>query len=116
MSDEKSIKLFKAAKELNIGTGTIVDFLGGKGFKVEKHPNTILDGEMYDTLLKEFAADKIIKEEAKQIHIGKIRRDEPGQPPEKPLETTPRPRSKDFEQEEILIKNVGHLPSQPAEK
>ena len=50
MSDDKSIKLFKAAKELNIGTGTIVDFLGGKGFKIEKHPNTILDGEMYNKI------------------------------------------------------------------
>jgi translation initiation factor IF-2 len=31
MSEDKSIKLFKAAKELNIGTGTIVDFLAWKG-------------------------------------------------------------------------------------
>ena len=112
MSDDKSIKLFKAAKELNIGTGTIVDFLGGKGFKVEKHPNTILDGDMYNTLLKEFAADKIIKEEAKQISIGKIRKEEPGHTPEKPNE--PR-RSRDFENEEILIKNSGGFTT-PVEK
>ncbi|WP_426669587.1 translation initiation factor IF-2 [Mucilaginibacter sp. McL0603] len=112
MSDDKSIKLFKAAKELNIGTGTIVDFLGGKGFKLEKHPNTILDGEMYNTLLKEFAADKIIKEEAKQISIGKIRKEEPGHIPEKPSETR---RSRDFENEEILIKNSGHFTA-PVEK
>ncbi|MCJ8211957.1 translation initiation factor IF-2 [Mucilaginibacter sp. RS28] len=115
MSEDKSIKLIKAVKELNIGMGTIVDFLAAKGYKVEKSPLAKLDGEMYNVLLKEFAADKIIKEEAKQIHIGKIRRDEPGQNPEKPFEN--RPRSKDFEQDEILIKNAGHAPAvTPAEK
>ena len=67
MSDDKSIKLFKAAKELNIGTGTIVDFLASKGYKIEKSPMAKLNGDMYGALLKEFAFDKSIKEEAKQI-------------------------------------------------
>jgi translation initiation factor IF-2 len=113
MSDDKSIKLIKAVKELNIGMGTLVDFLATKGYKVDKHPMAKLDNDMYTTLLKEFAVDKIIKEEAKQISIGKIRKEEPGQAPEKPVE--PR-RSRDFENEEILIKNTGHFSSAPAEK
>ena len=110
MSEDKSIKLIKAVKELNIGMSTIVDFLGKKGFKVEKQPMAKLDSDMYSALLKEFSADKDEKEKAKQINIGKIRRDEPGQMPEKPQE--PRPR--DFENKEILIKNTGS--SAPAEK
>jgi translation initiation factor IF-2 len=105
MSEDKSIKLFTAAKELNIGTGTIVDFLATKGYKVQKHPTTQLDSDMYSALLKEFAVDKIIKEEAKQISIGKIRKDEPAQFPEKPIENR---RSRDFENEEILIKGIGN--------
>ena len=114
MAEGKSIKLFTAAKELNIGTGTIVDFLATKGFKVQKHPTTQLDSDMYNALLKEYAVDKIIKEEAKQISIGKIRKDEPGQSPEKPIEYR-RPR--DFENQEILIKNTGHHYNTPiAEK
>src|ERR1700761_8121360 len=112
MSEDKGIKLFKAAKELNIGIGTIVEFLGAKGYKMERNPNASLDSDMYTTLLKEFAADKIIKEEAKQINIGKIRKDEPGQTSERPNE--PR-RSRDFENEEILIKNAGHF-APPADK
>jgi translation initiation factor IF-2 len=72
MSEDKSIRLIKAVKELNIGMNTIVDFLASKGYKVEKQPMAKLDSDMYTTLLKEFAADKIIKEEAKQINIGKI--------------------------------------------
>jgi translation initiation factor IF-2 len=113
MSEDKSIKLIKAVKELNIGMGTIVDFLASKGYKVEKQPMAKLDNDMYTTLLKEFAVDKIIKEEAKQISIGKIRKEEPGQAPEKPAEQR---RSRDFENEEILIKNTGHFTSVPAEK
>jgi len=93
MPEDKSIKLFTAAKELNIGTGTIVDFLATKGYKVQKHPTTLLDGDMYGALLKEFAVDKIIKEEAKQISIGKIRKEEPAPFPEKPVEHR---RSRDF--------------------
>jgi translation initiation factor IF-2 len=113
MSEDKSIKLIKAVKELNIGMGTIVDFLATKGYKVEKQPMAKLDNDMYTTLLKEFAVDKIIKEEAKQISIGKIRKEEPGQAPEKPIENR---RSRDFENEEILIKNTGHFTSAPADK
>ncbi|WP_183575489.1 translation initiation factor IF-2 [Mucilaginibacter sp. X5P1] len=112
MSEDKSIKLFKAVKELNIGMGTIVDFLATKGYKVEKQPMAKLDNDMYNALLKEFAFDKSIKEEAKQISIGKIRKDEPGQA-EKPAEFR---RSRDFENEEILIKNAGNYAPHPTEK
>jgi translation initiation factor IF-2 len=110
MSEDKSIKLFKAVKELNIGMGTIVDFLATKGYKVEKQPMAKLDNDMYSALLKEFAVDKSIKEEAKQISIGKIRKEEPGVTPDKPAETR---RSRDFENEEILIKNAGNYTAPP---
>jgi len=115
MSEDKSIKLIKAVKELNIGMGTIVDFLATKGYKVDKQPMAKLDNDMYNTLLKEFAVDKSIKEEAKQISIGKIRKDEPDVTPDKPVETR---RSRDFENEEILIKNAGNYaaPAAPVEK
>src|SRR6185503_1019600 len=113
MSEDKSINLIKAVKELNIGMGTIVDFLATKGYKVQKQPMAKLDSDMYATLLKEFAVDKIIKEEAKQISIGKIRKEEPGHFPEKPVENR---RSRDFENEEILIKNIHHFTPPAAEK
>lgn len=102
MSEGKNTNLLKAAKELNIGLNTAVEFLGKKGHKVEARPNTKLTDEMYDILLKEFQGDKIVKEEAKQIVIGKIRRDDIPVNNEKAEPQS----SKDFEQEEILIKNV----------
>ncbi|MES2446201.1 MAG: translation initiation factor IF-2 [Bacteroidota bacterium] len=112
MSDDKAVILFKAAKELNIGIATAVDFLGKKGFAVENKPTTKLSKEMYDTLMKEFQGDKIVKEEANQIVIGKIRRDEP-----EAAEKAPEVPSKkqDFENEGILIKNL-HSYTPPAEK
>jgi translation initiation factor IF-2 len=103
MSDDKPIILIKAIKELNIGMGTAVEFLNKKGFAAEKSPMFKLTGEMYNALLKEYQGDKIVREEAKQIVIGKIRRDEPET--EKPVEAPKK--NADFEKnEEILIKNA----------
>ena len=106
MSEDKSIKLFKAAKELNIGTSTIVGFLGGKGYKIENKPTTKLEPEMYDALLKEFQGDKNIKEEAKQISIGKIRKEETVHVAEKPAAFS----GKSVEHQEVLIKNANNYP------
>ncbi|MBO9676165.1 MAG: translation initiation factor IF-2 [Sphingobacteriaceae bacterium] len=103
MSDDKPIILIKAIKELNIGMGTAVEFLNKKGFSAEKSPMFKLTGDMYNALLKEYQGDKIVREEAKQIVIGKIRRDEPET--EKPVEAPKK--NTDFEKnEEILIKNA----------
>jgi len=67
---------------------------------------------MYNALLKEFQGDKIVKEEANQIVIGKIRRDEP-EVTEKVAEA-PR-KNVEFENEGVLIKNL-HSYTPPAEK
>ncbi|WP_367865129.1 translation initiation factor IF-2 [Pedobacter sp. WC2423] len=103
MSDDKPIILFKAVKELNVGIATAVEFLEKKGFSVENKPTTKLSRDMYNALLKEFQGDKIVKEEANQIVIGKIRRDEP----EVTEKVTDAPRKNvEFESEGILIKNL----------
>ncbi|MBG6235098.1 translation initiation factor IF-2 [Pedobacter sp. CAN_A7] len=112
MSDDKPIILFKAVKELNVGIATAVEFLEKKGFSVENKPTTKLSKDMYDALLKEFQGDKIVKEQADQIVIGKIRRDEPDvieKAPEAPQKNV------EFENEGILVKNL-HSYSPPAEK
>ena len=112
MSDDKAIILFKAVKELNVGSSTIIEFLGKKGFTVENKPTTKLTKEMYDALLREFQGDKIVKEEANQIVIGKIRRDEPEVAEKAP--EAPR-KKQEFENEGILIKNLQTY-SPPVEK
>src|SRR5690606_29346931 len=107
MTEGKSINLLKAAKELNIGIGTAVDFLSKKGFDVESKPNTKLSSELYDILLREFQGDKNAKDEAKQIVIGKIRRDEPTLENTAADQESISSKSEEFTGgDEILIKNV----------
>ncbi|MNJ97335.1 Translation initiation factor IF-2 [compost metagenome] len=112
MSDDKPIILFKAVKELNVGIATAVEFLEKKGFSVENKPTTKLSRDMYNALLKEFQGDKIVKEEANQIVIGKIRRDEP-EVTEKVAEAPKK--NVEFENEGILIKNLNAY-TPPVEK
>lgn len=68
MSDQPAtVRLSKAAREFNIGVITILEFLAKKGYSVDKDPNSKLSQEMYFLLVKEFAPEKHIKEEARKI-------------------------------------------------
>ena len=62
-------RLSKAAREFNIGIKTVVDFLTKKGFAISNDPNSKLSQEMYALLMKEFASEKHVKEEAKKIGL-----------------------------------------------
>ena len=105
MTEGKSTNLLKAAKELNIGISTAVDFLKDKGFDVEAKPTTKLSAEMYDVLSRKFQGDKIAKDEAKQIVIGKIRREEaPSSGSFAPAQESATSKNDEVENE-ILIKN-----------
>ncbi|MEM6963212.1 MAG: translation initiation factor IF-2 N-terminal domain-containing protein, partial [Bacteroidota bacterium] len=63
-------RLVKIAKELNVGTTTIVDYLNDNGFEIENKPTAKVSDEMYDELLKEFQKSIAIKEQADQLIIG----------------------------------------------
>ena len=77
MSEVKTHRLASAAKELNVGTSTIVDHLHAKGFKdVANSPNTKLTEEQYEILLREFRSDMVAKEKAEAINIGKRKEEE----------------------------------------
>lgn len=62
--------LFKIAKELNVGTTTVVDFLNQSGFEIENKPNAKITDEMYLRLLKEFQKSIDDKEASKHVSIG----------------------------------------------
>lgn len=68
MAGRKFYRLFKVAKELNVGTGILVDHLQQKGHDVDSSPNTKIPGDLYDLLLKEFASEKLMKEKAELIN------------------------------------------------
>lgn len=63
-------RLVKIAKELNVGTTTIVEHLTNRGFDIENKPTAKITDEMYAELLKEFSKSIAIKEQADQLVIG----------------------------------------------
>ena len=65
-----SKRLVKIAKELNVGTTTIVDFLKENGFDIENKPTSKVTDEMHDALLKEFSNSIAVKEKADKLVIG----------------------------------------------
>ena len=64
-----TIRLSKAAKEFNVGSSTILEFLARKGFKVENNPNAKLTPDMYGLLIKEYQPDKAVKQDSQKIEI-----------------------------------------------
>ncbi len=108
MSEDKKINLLKAAKEFNLSIGTIVEHLGKKGIQIDNKPNTKLTDEQYGILMKDFQSDKTIREEAKSIAIGKLRREDVVAPVE-PVTATKNKAELEVE-EVILIKNVAATP------
>lgn len=61
-----SIRLSKAIKELNVGRTTIVDFLAKKGIEIDDNPNTKIEDAHYELLVKEFSADKKLRDTVDQ--------------------------------------------------
>lgn len=63
-------RLIKVAKELNVGTSTIVEFLNRNGFEIEDKPIAKITEEMEQKLHEEFQESFAIKEKADQLIIG----------------------------------------------
>ncbi len=71
MSEVTTPRLMAAAKEFNIGTNTLIDFLVSKGINEELKPSTKLTETMYRILQSEFQQDKVAHEKAMQIDLPK---------------------------------------------
>ena len=61
-----SKRLVKIAKELNVGTSTIVEFLNENGFEIENKPTSKVSDDMYEALIKEFSNSIAVKENKHQ--------------------------------------------------
>ena len=116
-------RLIKIAKELNVGTSTIVDFLKDKGFEIENKPTSKVEDDMYAELLKEFQGSMVVKEQADQLILGnrpskaeeqkeaqrvaetpvvKTPEPEPEPTPEPEPEPTPAPEEKTEKEPEVV--------------
>ncbi len=63
-------RLVKVAKELNVGTTTIVEYLTSKGYEIDNKPTAKIGDDMYLDLVKEFQGSIDVKEKADQLIIG----------------------------------------------
>ena len=100
MSEEvKTIRLSKAAREFNVGTSTIVEYLAKKGFSIDPSPNTKLTPEEYALVVKEYQGEKEVKKNADQLgniaFKGKTIT----------VETTEKPKVVEEEEEIVSIKS-----------
>jgi translation initiation factor IF-2 len=65
-------RLMAAAKEFNIGTNTLIDFLVAKGYdSADLKPTSKLTEPMYRSLQSEFQTDKAAKQKAEQVDLPK---------------------------------------------
>lgn len=102
MSEQpKAHRLSKVAKELNVSTSTIIDFLKTKKHEVENNPNAKISDEIFNVLLGEFQGEKSVKEESMKITLPKTKKESLFMD-----ETAPSAERKSKGLEEIVIKNV----------
>lgn len=99
MAEERTYRLSQVARKLNVGRGTILDYLSGKGFDVDSSPNSKITQEQYSLLSKEFAASAMEKEEASGLTIGTKHTDN------LVIKATDEEKSDQDDEEEILIKD-----------
>lgn len=65
-------RLVKIAKELNVATSTIVEYLTHAGFEIENKPTSKVSEDMYVALQKEFSSSVAEKEKADKLIIGRV--------------------------------------------
>jgi len=73
MSEYKALRLNKIARDLGVGISTMTDFLVKKGVAVDEGPNTKIEYDVYQMLLKEYSGDKKAKEESSKIELNAMR-------------------------------------------
>lgn len=64
-------RLQKVAKEFNVATSRVVEYLQSKGIEIEAKPNTKLGDEEYQLLLDEFQSDKQALDQSKKLKTKK---------------------------------------------
>ncbi|TVQ10985.1 MAG: translation initiation factor IF-2 [Bacteroidetes bacterium] len=109
----KVLRLSKIAREFNIGTSTIVDFLAKKGMSIDSNPNTKLSQEAYEMLAKEFQKEKSLKDEVRKTGLSFSKRESITMPEGskeqddvKEVAATRDKEEEEPEEKELLIKDI----------
>ena len=67
MADNKTLRLNKVLRELNISLDRAVEHLANHGFEIEARPTTKISGEEYEILLDGFQTDRSKKAASKEV-------------------------------------------------
>lgn len=102
MAEIEVKRLSKVAKEFNVGLTTIVEFLGDKGISIDSKPTTKIENDVYTILLKEYAAERSVKEES--LQLSKVKREE-----KVVVEPVVTKVIEEEDHKEIIIKDVTHV-------
>jgi translation initiation factor IF-2 len=100
---QQTRRISKVASELNVGVQTVIDFLTEKRFE-DINRNSKISDDMYAILLKEYGAEKSVKEESKKIIQTRLKRESIG------IEETQAVSKLDDQEDEpneFLIKGMG---------
>jgi translation initiation factor IF-2 len=62
-------RLGKVARDFNVGTSTIVEFLQKKGHEVESNPNAKITDDQYALIIKEYSKEVDIKKESEKLNL-----------------------------------------------
>lgn len=104
MSEAVIHRLSKVAKELNISTATIIEFLKSKGHAIEGNPNAKISDVQYNLLSDGFLSEKKDKEESKRItELKEKKKVTATEESPSVSERTTRRR----EEDELVIRNMG---------
>ena len=104
----KKMKIFNLAKELNLSSETIIDFLKKKGFDVKSHMSSVTE-EMMPVIMGHFKKDKEVAERH-QRKIQEFRSTRKKESFEKP-ETAEKVENKIVEKEEIPLQKKDEKPA-----
>ncbi|MBO4955606.1 MAG: translation initiation factor IF-2 [Muribaculaceae bacterium] len=87
-------KISKAAKDFNVSISTVVEFLQKKGITIDDNPNTRIDEEAYNLLVKEYKPDRELKTRSDEVSVNRQKVREavkPAEPEEIKIEPATRP-------------------------
>lgn len=75
-------KISKAAKDFNVSIATVVEFLQKKGITIDNNPNSRIDEDAYELLVKEYKPDRDLKSKSEQVSTERKVKETPDPTPE----------------------------------
>ncbi len=81
-----AIKISKVAKELNVAVPTVIEFLRKKNIEIDGNPNTRIEDNLVDLLVKEFKPDQVLKSQSDQMTSERKKEAKPAKDAPRPVE------------------------------